>query len=138
MQNPDRDMAAEVAALQADIRHHVIDLEVAFSTRDWALVARIYRSVAALADRLDVIDPDARSRVLERIELEQQAREEAFAGDDDPLLDELAIDEGDDGLLDRLRSDDDGSLTGDVRRPGGREPSDPRGDPDPFSPWRLR
>ncbi len=103
MQNVDRDMAPEVPALEADIRHHVIDLQVAFSTRDWALVARIYRSVAALADRLEAIDPDARSRALERLEIEQQAREEAFAGDDDPLLDELAIDEGDDLLLDELR-----------------------------------
>jgi hypothetical protein len=110
MQNPHRDMTAEVAALEADIRHHVIDLEVAFSTRDWALVARIYRSVAALADRLEAVDPDARSLALERIEREQQAREEVFAGDDDPLLDELAIGEGDDPLSDVLG----------------------------FSPWRLR
>jgi hypothetical protein len=126
MQNPDRDTTAEVAALEADIRHHVIDLEVAFSTRDWALVARIYRAVAALADRLEATDPDARSRTLERIELEQQAREEAFAGDDDPLLDELGSD-GDAGLF-----------SGEAGRSGEREPGDSHDSHDPFNPWRLR
>jgi hypothetical protein len=109
MQNPDRDITAEVGALEADIRHHVIDLEVAFSTRDWALVARIYRNVAALADRLEALDPDARSRTLERIELEQEAREEAYSEDDDPLLEELEL-----------------------------EPRDSHDGRDPFSPWRLR
>jgi len=139
MQNPDRDMTAEVGALEAHIRHHVIDLEVAFSTRDWALVARIYRNVAALADRLEAIDPDARSRALERIELEQRAREEAFAGDDDPLLDELEIGEDDDSLSDELPSTEgDGPFPGDATRPGEREASDPHAGHDPFSPWRLR
>jgi hypothetical protein len=152
MQNPDRDFTREVAALEADIRHHVIDLEVAFSTRDWALVARIYRAVATLADRLEAIDPDARSRTLERIELEQQAREEAFAGDDDPLLDELAIDVGDDPLLDtlamagdddplpgqRLGDGDAGEVPGGGARAGELEPNDSPDGHDPFSPWRLR
>ena len=75
---------AEVAALESDIRHHVVDLEVAFSTRDWALVGRIYRAVATLADRLEEIDPDARSRALERLEREQDAREAAYAGEASP------------------------------------------------------
>ncbi len=139
MQNPDRDMTAEIAALEADIRHHVIDLQVAFSTRDWALVARIYRSVAALADRLEAIDPDARSRALERIELEQQAREEAFAEDDDPLLDGLGITGDDDPPPVELAIDaDDAPFAGDVGKPGGREAGDSRDGRDPFSPWRLR
>jgi len=139
MQDPHQDMTPEVAALEADIRHHVIDLEVAFSTRDWALVARIYRGVAALADRLEAIDPDARSRTLERIELEQQAREEAFAGDDDPLLDDFVIGEVDDVPSDELASDgDDGSFAGHGNRSGEREPSDSHDGHGPFSPWRLR
>lgn len=54
-------VAAEVAALEADIRHRVIDLEEAFATRDWATVARIYREVAAIADRLEELDPNAHS-----------------------------------------------------------------------------
>ena len=54
-------IAAEVAALEADIRHRVVDLEEAFAGRDWASVARIYREVAAIADRLEQLDPNARS-----------------------------------------------------------------------------
>jgi len=50
-------VASEVAALEQDIRHHVVDLEEAFALRDWAGVARIYRAVADLADRLEALDP---------------------------------------------------------------------------------
>lgn len=65
-------IAAEVAALEGDIRHRVIDLEEAFSARDWATVARIYREAAAIADRLESLDPNARNAALLRVE---QARE---------------------------------------------------------------
>lgn len=65
-------LAAEVAGLEEAIRHHLVDLEVAFQTRDWALVARIYRSVAGIADRLEETDPAARTRELERLEREQE------------------------------------------------------------------
>ncbi|HKF85722.1 MAG TPA: hypothetical protein VKB30_08045 [Candidatus Limnocylindrales bacterium] len=61
-------IAAEVAALEADIRHRVVDLEEAFSTRDWATVARIYREVAVIADRLEELDPNARNAALLRVE----------------------------------------------------------------------
>ncbi len=61
-----RSIAAEVAALEADIRHRVVDLEEAFAVRDWAAVARIYREVAAIADRLEELDPNARSVALAR------------------------------------------------------------------------
>lgn len=62
-------VASEVAALEQDIRHHVVDLEEAFSLRDWAGVARIYRAVAALADRLEELDPESRARQLGRADL---------------------------------------------------------------------
>lgn len=61
-------IAAEVTALEADIRHRVVDLEEAFTTRDWAMVARIYREVADIADRLEQLDPNARSVSLARAE----------------------------------------------------------------------
>lgn len=61
---PAEAVAGEVAALEADIRHRVVDLEEAFATRDWATVARIYREVAAIADRLEELDPNARSAFL--------------------------------------------------------------------------
>jgi hypothetical protein len=61
-----RPIAAEVAALETDIRHRVVDLEEAFAGRDWATVARIYREVAAIADRLEGLDPNARSVSLAR------------------------------------------------------------------------
>jgi hypothetical protein len=61
-----RPIAAEVAALEADIRHRVVDLEEAFAVRDWAAVARIYREVAGIADRLEALDPNARSVALAR------------------------------------------------------------------------
>jgi len=61
-------IAAEVTALEADIRHRVVDLEEAFTTRDWAAVARIYREVATIAERLEELDPNARSQYLARTE----------------------------------------------------------------------
>jgi hypothetical protein len=61
-------IAAEVAALEGDIRHRVVDLEEAFTSRDWATVARIYREVAAIADRLEQLDPNAYSTSLARTE----------------------------------------------------------------------
>jgi hypothetical protein len=61
-------IAAEVGALEGDIRHRVVDLEEAFTTRDWAMVARIYREVAEIADRLEALDPNARSVSLTRAE----------------------------------------------------------------------
>jgi hypothetical protein len=61
-------IAAEVRALEADIRNRVVDLEEAFTLRDWAAVARIYREVAAVADRLELLDPNARSQYLARTE----------------------------------------------------------------------
>ena len=62
-------VASEVAALEQDIRHHVVDLEEAFALRDWAGVARIYRAVASLADRLEALDPGSRTRQLGRADL---------------------------------------------------------------------
>jgi len=59
-------VASEVAALEQDIRHHVVDLEEAFALHDWAAVARIYRAVADLADRLEALDPESRTRRLGR------------------------------------------------------------------------
>ena len=59
-------IAVEVAALEADIRHRVVDLEQAFGEHDWATVARIYREVAAIADRLEDLDPNASSRIHAR------------------------------------------------------------------------
>ena len=61
-------IAAEVVALEGDIRHRVVDLEEAFSSRDWATVARIYREVAAIADRLEDLDPNALSAAMVRAE----------------------------------------------------------------------
>jgi hypothetical protein len=61
-------IAAEVSALEADIRHRVVDLEEAFAGRDWATVARIYREVAAIADRLERLDPNALSATMARTE----------------------------------------------------------------------
>lgn len=62
-------VASEVAALEQDIRHHVVDLEEAFALRDWPAVARIYRAVAELADRLEALDPASRTRQLGRADL---------------------------------------------------------------------
>jgi hypothetical protein len=61
-------IAVEVAALESDIRHRVVDLEEAFAGRDWATVARIYREVAGIADRLEQLDPNAWSAAAARTE----------------------------------------------------------------------
>jgi hypothetical protein len=61
-------IAGEVRALEADIRHRVVDLEEAFAMRDWATVARIYREVATVAERLESLDPNARNATLLRAE----------------------------------------------------------------------
>ena len=61
-------IAAEVAALEADIRNWIVDLQDAFTSRDWATVARIYREVAGIADRLEALDPNARSVSIARTE----------------------------------------------------------------------
>ena len=75
-------IAAEVVALEADIRHRVVDLEEAFALRDWATVARIYREVAAIADRLEDLDPNARSAFLasteQAFEIARSLRPAAF------------------------------------------------------------
>jgi hypothetical protein len=75
-------ISAEVAALEADIRHRVVDLEEAFAGRDWATVARIYREVAAIADRLEQLDPNARSvasaRADEAMEVARSIRPDAL------------------------------------------------------------
>ena len=61
-------IAAEVVALEGDIRHRVVDLQEAFTGRDWATVARIYREVATIADRLEQLDPNAYSATMRRTE----------------------------------------------------------------------
>ncbi len=75
-------IATEVTALEADIRHRVVDLEDAFAGRDWATVARIYREVAAIADRLEALDPNARSvasaRADEAMEVARSIRPSAL------------------------------------------------------------
>lgn len=75
-------IAGEVTALEGDIRNRVIDLEEAFATRDWATVARIYREVAAVADRLEALDPNAYSQAIARaetaFEITRSIRPEAF------------------------------------------------------------
>ena len=75
----ERRINAEVAALEADISAYLPDLDEAWSVRDWAAVARIYRAVAAIADRLDAIDPDARSVLLAKAEAVFEAQA-ALAG----------------------------------------------------------
>ncbi len=64
----ERRINAEVAALEADITAYLPDLDEAWSVRDWAAVARVYRAVAAVADRLEHLDPDARSVLLAKAE----------------------------------------------------------------------
>lgn len=75
----ERRINAEVAALEADITAYLPDLDEAWSVRDWAAVGRIYRAVAALADRLERIDPDARSVLLAKAEAVFEAQA-ALAG----------------------------------------------------------
>jgi hypothetical protein len=84
-------IAGEVRALEGDIRHRVVDLEEAFRTRDWAMVARIYREVAAIADRLETLDPNARSVTMARAE---QAMEVTRSIRPEALDDEAWSEEG--------------------------------------------
>lgn len=70
-------LAETVTDLETDIRHFVVDLEYAWDTRDWAELARLYRRIAAIADRLEKTDPDARSRVLARAALRDASLYEA-------------------------------------------------------------
>ena len=88
-------IAAEVAALEADIRHRVVDLEEAFTGRDWATVARIYREVAAIADRLEQLDPNARSasaaRARQAMEITRSLRPAAL--DDEAWSEENSPDD---------------------------------------------
>ena len=55
-------IAAEVVALEGDIRHRVVDLQEAFTG------PRIYREVATIADRLEQLDPNAYSATMRRTE----------------------------------------------------------------------
>jgi hypothetical protein len=64
----ERFIADEVGRLEADMLAWLPDLEQAWSLRDWATVARIYRSLAGIAERLEGRDPNARGRVVERAE----------------------------------------------------------------------
>ena len=106
----ERRISAEVAALEADITAYLPDLDEAWSVRDWAAVARIYRAVAAVADRLEQVDPDARSVLLAKAEAVFEAQA-ALAGTslgaveplaDDEDGDEAWTDDGpDDGFPDR-------------------------------------
>jgi hypothetical protein len=97
----ERRINAEVAALEADINAYLPDLDEAWSVRDWAAVARIYRAVAAVADRLEAIDPDARSVLLAKAEAVFEAQA-ALAGsshgasDLDPDEDDADEDDGTD------------------------------------------
>lgn len=100
-------IAAEVAALEREIRAHILDLEEAFSVRDWAAVARVYRSIAALADRLEELDPASRSRVLEQAERAQAALDETYIEETDEL-DEIAM-RGSDALAASRFLDPDGA-----------------------------
>lgn len=75
----ERRINVEVAALEADIDAYLPDLDEAWSIRDWAAVARIYRAVAAIADTLERIDPDARSVLLAKAEAVFEAQA-ALAG----------------------------------------------------------
>jgi hypothetical protein len=99
----DRRIAAEVEALEADINAYLPDLDEAWSVRDWAAVARIYRAVADIADRLERIDPDARSVLLAKAEAVFEAQA-ALAGsshgaaelpgeDDDDGWEEIELDD---------------------------------------------
>jgi hypothetical protein len=78
----ERRVADEVAALERDIMAYLPDLEEAWSLRDWAGVARIYRVVASIADRLERLDPDARSVQLAKAEAVFEAQA-ALAGSHD-------------------------------------------------------
>jgi hypothetical protein len=84
-------VARQVELVESDLLSWYPDLQEAFSLRDWSEVARIYRAVATLADRLEEIDPQAYSRVLADADRERQAVILAPVGDldtddsEDPL-----------------------------------------------------
>jgi hypothetical protein len=63
--------------------------------RDWAAVARIYRAVAAIADRLERVDPDARSVLLAKAEAVFEAQA-ALAGSSHDAAELEADDEDED------------------------------------------
>ena len=91
-------LAETVIGLETDIRHFVVDLEYAWDTRDWTELARVYRQIAAIADRLEEIDPEARSRVLARAALRDASLYEAEStdlGDGSPFDDEVEADDED-------------------------------------------
>lgn len=90
----ERRINAEVAALEADIDAYLPDLDEAWSVRDWAAVARVYRAVAAIADRLEQVDPDARSVLLAKAEAVFEAQA-ALAGSTHDATDLVAVDEED-------------------------------------------
>jgi len=102
----DRRIEAEVAALEADIEAYLPDLDEAWSVRDWAAVSRIYRAVAAIADRLERVDPDARSVLLAKAEAVFEAQA-ALAGSTHGAGD-LAGDEPDDEEDDDDEDDEEG------------------------------
>lgn len=85
----------QVELLEADINSWFTDLADAFSLRDWAEVARIYRRVAALADRLEEIDKTAYSRILSAAEAEQERLLAAPETELEPLPPLEAPDSGD-------------------------------------------
>jgi hypothetical protein len=91
----ERRISAEVAALEADITAYLPDLDEAWSVRDWAAVARIYRAVAAIADRLERVDPDARSVLLAKAEAVFEAQA-ALAGSSHDAADLVADDDDED------------------------------------------
>ncbi len=90
-------LAETLLGLETDIRHFVVDLEYAWDTRDWAELARVYRQIAGIADRLEETDPEARSRVLARAALRDASLYEAESGglDDVAPFDDDTIDEDD-------------------------------------------
>jgi hypothetical protein len=88
----ERRINAEVAALEADITAYLPDLDEAWSVRDWAAVARIYRAVALIADRLEDLDPDARSVLLAKAEAVFEAQA-ALAGDPQDAIDPDELDD---------------------------------------------
>ena len=75
----ERRINAEVAALEADITAYLPDLDEAWSVRDWAAVARIYRAVAGGRGPPGAVDPDARSVLLAKAEAVFEAQA-ALAG----------------------------------------------------------
>lgn len=79
----------QVELLEGDLKSWLPDLSEAFALRDWGQVARIYRSVATLADRLEEVDPGAYSRILAAAEAERErlAAEAPASLEDDDIED---------------------------------------------------